>query len=73
LDTDWYESTKLELEILYPILHKDGILILDDYGYWQGARQAVDEYFDKGNIRVFLHRVDNSGRIVVGGGATNAN
>src|SRR5271155_4186054 len=73
LDTDWYESTKLELEILYPILHKDGILILDDYGYWQGARQAVDEYFDKRNIRVFLHRVDNSGRIVVGGGATNAN
>jgi O-methyltransferase len=72
LDTDWYESTKLELEMLYPILHKRGILILDDYGYWQGARQAVDEYFDARNIPVFLHRVDNCGRLIVGGGATNA-
>jgi O-methyltransferase len=73
LDTDWYESTKLELEILYPILHKSGILVIDDYGYWKGARQAVDEYFDARNIRVFLHRIDNTGRIVVGGGATDAN
>jgi O-methyltransferase len=73
LDTDWYESTKLELEILYPILHKNGILIIDDYGYWQGARKAVDEYFDSRSIRVFLHRIDNTGRIVVGGGATDAN
>jgi O-methyltransferase len=73
LDTDWYESTKVELEILYPVLHKNGILIIDDYGYWQGARQAVDEYFETRNIRVFLHRIDNTARIVVGGGAADAN
>ena len=45
LDTDWYESTKLELEVLYPRLVKGGILILDDYGYWKGARKATDDYF----------------------------
>ena len=45
LDTDWYESTKIELEVLYPKLVKGGILILDDYGYWQGARKATDDYF----------------------------
>lgn len=45
LDTDWYESTKIELEILYPKLVKGGILILDDYGYWKGARKASDDYF----------------------------
>jgi len=45
LDTDWYESTKIELEILYPKLVKGGVLILDDYGYWQGARKATDDYF----------------------------
>ena len=73
LDTDWYESTKLELEVLYPVLHKNGILVIDDYGYWQGARQAVDEYFDTRKLRVFLHRIDNAGRIVVGGGATDEN
>ena len=45
LDTDWYESTKVELEILYPRLQKNGVLLLDDYGHWEGARKAVDEYF----------------------------
>lgn len=46
LDTDWYESTKVELEVLYPRLVPGGILIVDDYGHWAGARKAVDEYFD---------------------------
>ena len=45
LDTDWYESTKLGLEVLYPRLSIGGVCILDDYGHWLGARQAVDEYF----------------------------
>lgn len=44
LDTDWYESTKIELEVLYPRLSAGGILIVDDYGHWLGARKAVDEY-----------------------------
>jgi hypothetical protein len=47
LDTDWYTSTKAELEILYPRLARGGVLIVDDYGHWQGARKAVDEYFGK--------------------------
>lgn len=44
LDTDWYASTKIELEILYPLLAPGGVLIVDDYGHWQGARKAVDDY-----------------------------
>jgi len=47
LDTDWYESTKKELEILYPLLQHKGILMVDDYGHWEGARKAVDEYIRK--------------------------
>src|SRR5262249_33819776 len=39
LDTDWYESTKHELEHLYPRLRNGGVLIIDDYGHWQGARK----------------------------------
>jgi hypothetical protein len=46
LDTDWYESTKAELEILYPLLISGGILIVDDYGHWSGAQKAVDEFFE---------------------------
>ena len=44
LDTDWYESTKKELEVLWPRLVPGGVLIVDDYGHWMGARKAVDEY-----------------------------
>ncbi len=45
LDTDWYASTKIELKVLYPRLVPGGVLIVDDYGHWMGARKAVDEYF----------------------------
>jgi hypothetical protein len=64
LDTDWYESTLHELTHLYPLLSKQGVLILDDYGHWQGARKAVDEYFAAGN-RLLLNRIDYTGRIAV--------
>ena len=45
LDTDWYQSTKVELEVLYPRLVQGGVLILDDYGSWLGSKKAVDDYF----------------------------
>lgn len=65
LDTDWYESTKIELEILYPRLLKGGIIIIDDYGHWKGSKKAVDEYLNKNNINVFLHRIDYTARLFV--------
>lgn len=65
LDTDWYESTKHELEYLFPKLVNRGVMIIDDYGHWQGSKKAVDEYFDKMNVRPFLHRVDYTGRIML--------
>ena len=65
LDTDWYSSTKHELEQLYPRLAPGGVLILDDYGHWQGARRAVDEYFGKNRITLLLNRVDGTARICV--------
>jgi hypothetical protein len=65
LDTDWYESTKHELVHLFPLLSEGGVLIIDDYGHWHGARQAVDEYF-AGDARPFyLHRIDYTGRLLV--------
>jgi hypothetical protein len=65
LDTDWYESTKHELVHLFPRLSRNGILILDDYGHWEGARKAVDEYFLAHNLKPFLCRIDYTGRIYV--------
>jgi hypothetical protein len=63
LDTDWYESTKKELAVLYPRLCVGGVLIIDDYGTWEGARKAVDEYFDR--TQILLNRVDHTARIGV--------
>ena len=63
LDTDFYASTSHELAHLYPRLSAGGVLILDDYGAWQGARQAVDEYFE--DAAVLLHRLDWTGRLLV--------
>ena len=65
LDTDWYESTRHEMLHLYPVLEKRGVLVLDDYGYWQGARKAVDEYFSAHGIRPLMGRVDSDGRMIV--------
>jgi predicted O-methyltransferase YrrM len=69
LDTDWYESTRHELEHLYPLLQPGGVLIIDDYGHWPGARRAVDEYLAAQGVQLLLGRIDNSGRIAVKPGA----
>ena len=53
------------MEILYPRLVKGGIIIIDDYGHWKGSKKAVDEYLNKNNINVFLHRIDYTARLFV--------
>jgi len=65
LDTDWYESTRTELEVLYPRLSVGGVCIFDDYGHWQGARKAVDEYFEGLGHRPYMHPIDYSGRVLI--------
>ena len=65
LDTDFYESTKKELEILYPRLTIGGVLIIDDYGTWAGSKQATDEYFASIGKRPFLQYTDRTGRAAV--------
>jgi len=69
LDTDWYESTKHELIHLFPLLDSRGLLIIDDYGHWQGARKATDEYFSEHKLNLYLHRVDYTCRVAVRTGA----
>jgi O-methyltransferase len=65
LDTDWYESTRHELEHLYDRLVPNGVLIIDDYGTWQGARKAVDEFFEKCDKKPLLTRMDATGRLAI--------
>lgn len=65
LDTDWYESTRHELIHLYPRLSKGGVLVIDDYGHWQGSRKAVDEWLAQADSKILLNRIDYTGRIAV--------
>jgi O-methyltransferase len=65
LDTDWYESTRHELETLYDKLVPGGVLIIDDYGHWSGARKAVDEFINRRNLPLFLQRIDYTGRMAI--------
>lgn len=65
LDTDWYASTRHELEHLYPRLEPGGVLIVDDYGHWDGCRRAVDEYFAAHPPAPLLTRIDYSARMGV--------
>jgi O-methyltransferase len=65
LDTDWYESTYHELQTLFPLVSERGVIILDDYGFWEGARTAVDQYLREQDVELLLHRIDDSGRMAI--------
>lgn len=46
LDGDWYESTKICIDNLWPLLNYKGVMIIDDYKAWDGCRKAVDEFLE---------------------------
>ncbi|HKV38503.1 MAG TPA: TylF/MycF/NovP-related O-methyltransferase [Blastocatellia bacterium] len=65
LDTDFYESTYHELKHLYPLLVPGGVLIIDDYGHWRGAREATDTYLKETNAPLLLNRIDYTMRLAI--------
>jgi O-methyltransferase len=64
LDTDWYASTRHELDHLYDRVPSGGVILFDDFGYWEGARKAVEEFVDERGLRLLLAPM-GSGRIAV--------
>lgn len=65
LDGDWYESVKVCLEHLYDRVSPGGVVQIDDYGHWQGARKAVDEFMRLRSITAPLRYLDYTGRQLV--------
>ena len=65
LQTNWYPSTKREMELLYPRLSPRGILILDSYGHYQGVCRGVDEYMSRLKEKPLLQRIDYACRLAV--------
>ena len=60
LDGDWYDSTKICLEELYPRVSKNGVVVIDDYWDWAGCRLAVDEFIAGLPTPIRLHNVEHS-------------
>ena len=58
LDADLYEPTMAALRELYPLLEPNGYLIIDDYGHWQGCKEAVDDYFTEIGIAFDGEKID---------------
>lgn len=65
LDGDWYDSVLVCLEQLYDRVSPGGVIQFDDYGHWDGARKAVDEFLERRSIRAPLRRLDYTGRTLV--------
>jgi O-methyltransferase len=63
LDTDWHDSTYHELDYLFPRLSTNGVIIIDNYGCYRGAREAVDKYFQEKKLKLLLHRINSSVRM----------
>jgi O-methyltransferase len=62
LDGDWYESAVVCLEHLYPHVAPGGVVVVDDYGHWEGCRRAVNEFLSAHDLLVLLHHIDYTGR-----------
>lgn len=59
LDTDWYESSKFELEQMYDSVVRGGLIIFDDYYHWDGQRRATDEFFTARNLNYNFINIGN--------------
>lgn len=65
LDMDWYNPTYHALVHLFPKLANKGVLIIDDYGWWQGCKKACDTYFEESRNIMMLNRIDVGARVMV--------
>ncbi len=65
LDTDFYDSTYHEFVHLYPLVASGGVVIIDDYGDWQGSREATDRYLTEQGLQPLLNRIDHTGRLII--------
>lgn len=63
LDTDWFESTHHELKHLFPLVSPGGVIVVDDYGHFSGAKEAVDLYLRENSIPLLLNRIDYTVRM----------
>ncbi|MES2179716.1 MAG: TylF/MycF/NovP-related O-methyltransferase [Gemmatimonadota bacterium] len=65
IDGDWYDSVKSSLDLLYDRVSPGGLIQFDDFGFWAGARKAVEDFMRERDIHTALQHIDHSGRLLV--------
>lgn len=65
LDGDWYASTKVCLDYLFDKVVKGGVVIVDDYGTYDGCKRAVDEFLAARSLTFFFHSIDSDARYII--------
>ena len=61
MDGDWYQSTREVLRSLYDRVVNDGIIQVDDYGFWAGCRKALHQFEAQHGLRLPLQKIDDTG------------
>ena len=64
LDTDWYSSTKVEMEVFFPRVVKGGYIIVDDYSDWPGCQMAVNEYLSKLDPNSYTQSIEDGSLVI---------
>ncbi len=59
-DADWYSSVMIVLDTFYPLIPEGGCIVLDDFGYWEGCREAFYDFCEKRGEKPLLERVGRS-------------
>lgn len=60
IDADWFESVKLALDTFYDRVSDGGVIILDDFGYWEGCREAFYDFCRRRDLKPLLERCGSS-------------
>jgi hypothetical protein len=65
IDGDWYDSTRVVFEQLYDLVAPGGVVVIDDYGHFEGCRRATDEFLARRAPHAYLHHIDYTGRYLI--------
>jgi O-methyltransferase len=61
IDADWYDSVFICLDQLFDRVSPGGFIVLDDFGYWQGCREAWQDFQTLRGLSIPLIGVDGIG------------
>ena len=59
VDCDWYESLLTVFNQLYDKVQPGGVVQVDDYGYWEGVKRALDDFQSRRQIQISMRNIDN--------------